>query len=379
MKKYILITINLIISSVILVSCNSSNTSDKEVIPEETDSNIIEISAAQFLNSEMELGTLSEQNFSESIKTNGFIDIPPANKASVSAIMGGFIKKSNLLVGDKVKKGQLLVVIENSDFIEIQQQYLELDAQLNFLENEYNRQKTLFEEQISSKKNYLKAESNFNSAKAVYNALEQKLLLLNINPSNVKSGNISSTIPVYAPISGSITKVSTSVGKFMSASDVLMEIIDDEHKHLELVVFEKDVFNVEEGQVIYFQTPENSLQKYKAEVHLIGKSIDEQNRTVKVHGHLENEHEPFIVGMFVEAEIITNSIQKNALPINAVLEEESNFFVLVLKEKNEDSYKFDKKEVSIGLKTEAWIEILDAEKVLFDNQILTKGAFIPLE
>ena len=379
MKKYILITINLIISSVILVSCNSSSTSDKEVIPEETDSDIIEISAAQFLNSEMELGTLSEQNFSESIKTNGFIDIPPANKASVSAIMGGFIKKSNLLVGDKVKKGQLLVVIENSDFIEIQQQYLELDAQLNFLENEYNRQKTLFEEQISSKKNYLKAESNFNSAKAVYNALEQKLLLLNINPSNVKSGNISSTIPVYAPISGSITKVSTSVGKFMSASDVLMEIIDDEHKHLELVVFEKDVFNVEEGQVIYFQTPENSLQKYKAEVHLIGKSIDEQNRTVKVHGHLENEHEPFIVGMFVEAEIITNSIQKNALPINAVLEEESNFFVLVLKEKNEDSYKFDKKEVSIGLKTEAWIEILDAEKVLFDNQILTKGAFIPLE
>ena len=379
MKKYILITINLIISSVILVSCNSSNTSDKEVIPEETDSNIIEISAAQFLNSEMELGTLSEQNFSESIKTNGFIDIPPANKASVSAIMGGFIKKSNLLVGDKVKKGQLLVVIENSDFIEIQQQYLVLDAQLNFLENEYNRQKTLFEEQISSKKNYLKAESDFNSAKAVYNALEQKLLLLNINPSNVKSGNISSTIPVYAPISGSITKVSTSVGKFMSASDVLMEIIDDEHKHLELVVFEKDVFNVEEGQVIYFQTPENSLQKYKAEVHLIGKSIDEQNRTVKVHGHLENEHEPFIVGMFVEAEIITNSIQKNALPINAVLEEESNFFVLVLKEKNEDSYKFDKKEVSIGLKTEAWIEILDTEKVLFDNQILTKGAFIPLE
>jgi len=379
MKKYILITINLIISSVILVSCNSSSTSDKEIIPEETDSNIIEISAAQFLNSEMELGTLSEQNFSESIKTNGFIDIPPANKASVSAIMGGFIKKSNLLVGDKVKKGQLLVVIENSDFIEIQQQYLELDAQLNFLENEYNRQKTLFEEQISSKKNYLKAESDFNSAKAVYNALEQKLLLLNINPSNVKSGNISSTIPVYAPISGSITKVSTSVGKFMSASDVLMEIIDDEHKHLELVVFEKDVFNVEEGQVIYFQTPENSLQKYKAEVHLIGKSIDEQNRTVKVHGHLENEHEPFIVGMFVEAEIITNSIQKNALPINAVLEEESNFFVLVLKEKNEDSYKFDKKEVSIGLKTEAWIEILDTEKVLFDNQILTKGAFIPLE
>ena len=379
MKKYILVTINLIIITVWLVSCNSSSNKDKEVMSTEADANIVEVSTAQFINSKMELGTLSKQNFNQSIKTNGFIDVPPANKASVSAVMGGFIKKSNLLVGNNVKKGQLLVTIENPDFIEIQQQYLELFEQLNFLESEYNRQKTLFEEQISSKKNFLKATSDFKSAKAAYTGLEQKLLLMNIDPLNVKSGNISSVIPVFAPISGSITKVNTSVGKFMSASDVLLEIVDDEHKHLELVVFEKDVLNVKEGQVIYFQTPENSLKKYKAEVHLIGKSIDEQNRTVRVHGHLENEHEPFIVGMFVEAEIITNSIQKDALPLNAVLEEESNFYVLVLKDKNDDFYKFEKKAVSIGQKTEDWIEILDSENILSDNQILINGAFIPLE
>ncbi|WP_111707532.1 efflux RND transporter periplasmic adaptor subunit [Lutibacter citreus] len=379
MKKYILVIIKLLIISVLLVSCNSSSTKQAEVKTEETNNNIVKISKAQFTNSKMELGNLSEQNFNKSIKTNGFIDVPPANKASVSAVMGGFIKKSNLLVGNKVKKGQLLLTIENPDFIEIQQQYLEVFEQLNFLESEYDRQKTLYEENISSKKNFLKAESGYKSARAVYNGLEQKLLLMNINPSNVRSSKISSIMPIFSPISGSITKVNTSVGKFMATSDVLLEIIDDDHKHLELVVFEKDVLNVKEGQDIYFQTPENSLKKYKAEVHLIGKSIDEQNRTIRVHGHLENENKSFIVGMFVEAEIVINSIKKNALPIDAVLEENGNYFVLVLNSKDEFYFNFDKTPINVGAKNENWLEVIDNYNLLNNKQILTKGAFIPLE
>jgi cobalt-zinc-cadmium efflux system membrane fusion protein len=377
MKTYILKIVSIGLIFILAVSCNSSKTSEKEV-QEVENPNLVKITASQFENSKMQLGTVSNQTFSEGIKTNGFIDVPPANKASVSAIMGGYIKISNLLIGDKVKKGQFLLSIENPEFIDIQQQFLEVFERLNYLESEYGRQKTLFEEKITSQKNYLKAESDFKMARAIYNGLEQKLHLMNINTANVKQGKLTSVIPVYAPISGNVTDVNTSVGKFMNASDVLIEIIDSDHKHLELVVFEKDVLRVKEEQVIYFQTPENSLKSYMGEVHLIGKSIDEQNRTVKVHGHLENENEPFVVGMFVEAEIITNLIEKMALPINAVLEEGGNYFILVLKEKNENYFEFEKKSIVIGLKNENWIEILDSKNALDNSQILIKGAFIPL-
>ena len=230
-----------------------------------------------------------------------------------------------------------------------------------------------------SEKNYLKAESDYKSALANFNGLEQKLQLLNINPLNVKEGKFTSVIPVYSPIDGSITQVYASVGKFMDESNVLLEIINDTHKHLELVIFEKDVLKVKANQRITFNLPESSEISYDAEVHLIGTSIDKKNRTVKVHGHMETELQSFLVGMFVEAEIITNTTTKMALQNSAVLEESDKYYVMVLKEKIEKNYNFEKIQIIIGTKNEDFTEILTPLELLKNKQILINGAFLPLE
>ena len=375
MKTYIIKSIFLFLI-IGVTSCDSSKSTEKETETSKTSESSIEITTAQFESSKMELGQVSTQTFTEGIKTNGYIDVPPAYKAKVSAIMGGFIKNAPLLIGDKVNKGQLLLTIENPDFIEIQQNYAEIMEQLIYLKSENERQKTLFDEKITSQKNYLKAKSDYKSALTLSNGLAQKLQLMNINPANVKVGKITSTIAIYAPISGNINAVFTSIGEFKNSSEVLLEIINDEHKHLELVVFEKDILNVKEEQPILFSIPESSSNKHNATVHLVGKSINE-NRTVKVHGHVENEAEPFLVGMFVEAEIITNSIQKIALPVSSVLEEDGKFYILVLKDRNENSYQFEKIKITIGSKNEDWIEVLDSN--LSEKEILIKGAFLPIE
>jgi cobalt-zinc-cadmium efflux system membrane fusion protein len=377
MKKFIytIVAITIFIFS----ACNNSKETKTEITETTKNPNLITVSDAQFKSAGMELKTIEEQTFSETIKTNGFIDVPPTDRAMVSAIMGGYVKISHLLIGTKVKRGQLLLTIENPDFIEIQQNYLELNEKLTYLKNEFERQKTLFNEKITSEKNYLKAESDYKSSLAQFNGLEQKLRLMNININNVKAGKFTSTIPVYAPINGSVTQVYASVGKFMNESDVLVEIIDDLHKHIELVIFEKDVMNVKEGQKIRFKLPENSTNWYDAEVHLIGKSIDEKNRTVKVHGHLENEKQDFLVGMFVEAEIVTNELQRMALPISAIIEEDNSYAILLLTEQKDGNYQFEKRTVETGLKNESFVEILDSTDLLKDKQILVKGVFTPLE
>ncbi|MFA5297377.1 MAG: efflux RND transporter periplasmic adaptor subunit [Lutibacter sp.] len=376
MKKYIINTIY-ILSIFTIISCDNSKNPEKEAVV--VDKNLIEITEAQFQSSAMELGEIMPQNFSEGIKTNGFIDVPPSDRAMVSAIMGGYVKVSHLLIGAKVKKGELLLTLENPNFIEIQQNYLEIHERLNYLKNEYERQKTLFNEKITSEKNYLKAESDYKSSLANYNGLAQKLRLMNINTANVKIGNFTSSIPVYSPINGSIAQVYASVGKFMNESDVLLEIIDDTHKHLELVIFEKDVLKVKVGQPIKFKLPESSEVSYDAEVHLIGTSIDVKNRTVMVHGHMEKELHSFLVGMFVEAEIVTNSTQKTALPSAAILEEDGKSYILVLKEKIENNYNFEKIQIAIGTKNEDFAEIINIPELLKNKQILIKGAFLPIE
>lgn len=374
MKNYIYI-LPLIIA---LIGCNSSEKKEENLNPQPNTSNII-VSKDQFNSSKMVLGNISNQEFLEVINTNGFIDVPPENKADVSALMGGYIKSSPFLIGDNVEKGELLLTIENPDFIEVQQNYLEIFERLNYLKSEYERQKTLYEEKITSEKNYLDAESNYKSNLANFNGLEQKLRLMNINIDRLKKGDIVSVLPIYAPISGYISNVYVTIGKYMEPTDVLIEIINNTHKHLELVVFEKEALDIKPEQKILFQIPENSKETFEAEVHLIGKSIDQENRTVKVHGHILDEKKSFLVGMFVEAEIIINTTKKSALPINAIIEEDDAYYVLALKKANDDSYEFEKLPVFIGEKGENWIEITNVTEELQNKQLLIEGVFVPTE
>jgi cobalt-zinc-cadmium efflux system membrane fusion protein len=371
-RKYIIIIVLLIVG---ITSCNSTKKTELDEIA--LNDNSIVITSAQFENSKMKLGKAAMQTFNEVIKTNGYIDVPPNDRAKVSAIIGGYVKKSHLLVGDIVKKGELLLTIENPYFIEIQQKYLEIYEQLTYLKSEKERQKILFDEKISSQKNYLKAESDYKSSLASFSGLGKKLKMMNVNLSNVKEGDFTSIIAIYAPITGIVSEIYTNVGEFKNASDVLLEIINNSHKHLELTVFEKDILNVKEKQSILFKIPEASSDNYKATVHLVGKTVGE-NRTVKIHGHINNDENNFMVGMFVEAEIITNSFQKYALPITAILEEEDNNYILVLKESDSDTYKFEKVKLSVERRSEKWVELSETDSAILNKRILLKGAFLPL-
>ncbi|TYB78957.1 efflux RND transporter periplasmic adaptor subunit [Bizionia myxarmorum] len=363
---YILIFLSL------FMSCGNSESDTTEVTESETHSDELTLSTAQFESEGMVLGSLSEHSFNETVIVNGMIDVPPHNKSRVSTYMAGYITKTPLLIGDQVKKGQLLVTLENTEFIEIQQQYLEVAEQLSYLKNEYTRQKTLFDEKITSEKNYLKAESTYKSNLAFYKGLEKKLQMLNINPKSVLAGNMSSTINIYAPIDGYVTKVNVSNGAYVSASDDIMELVDIDHIHLELSVFEKDIMKIKKGQKISFKIPEASQKTFTAEVHLVGTTINENTRRVQVHGHIDDVEDNFIVGMFVEAQIAISEVKGMALPHEAVIQSGDEYYVLVLDQKTPENYTFSRIKVEIGKETEDFTEILNHGN-LSNKQLIIKG------
>lgn len=367
-------SIYILLFSLVLLSCGKSEKETETESP--TTSNSITLTKAQFDTESMQLGVLSEQAFSENVKTNGFIDVPPQNKASISTFTGGYVKRTPLLIGDKVRKGQLLVTLENTEFVEIQQQYLEVAEQLSYLKSEFERQETLFNEKISSQKNFLKAKSTYKSTLALYNGLRKKLRMMHINPVSVEKGNISSTINLYASIQGFVTKVNVSNGSYVSPADEILEIVNTEHIHLELSVFEKDILKIKKGQQIDFKIPEASDSIYKASVYLVGTSVNETNRTIKIHGHIEDdEHTNFVMGMFVEADIVTASKKGLALPKDAVSEVDGNYFALVLNSEKDGVYNFDKVKLAIGKQSEEYIEVLNVIDFK-DKKVLSKGAFM---
>ena len=367
--------IYILLFSLVLVACGNSEKNVEAIVETETVSNEINITKQQFEGENMAFGSLSEQEFNENVITNGMIDVPPHNKSSVTSFIGGYITKTPLLVGDKVKKEQLLVTLENPEFVEIQQNYLEVAEQLNYLKSEFTRQKTLYDENITSQKNFLKAESTYKSNLAHYNGLRKKLQMMSINPTSVEQGHITSTINLYAPIAGYITQVNVSNGTYVSPSDIVMEIVDTDHIHLELSVFEKDILKIKKDQEIRFKIPEASNDTFVAEVHLVGTTIDEKSRRVKVHGHIDDTQINFIVGMFVEAEILVSDSKSLALPKEAVIKVEDDFFVLILKEETSTEYHLEKVKTDQGRETETYVEVLNSDD-LKDKEIITKGTYM---
>ncbi|MGC1513974.1 MAG: efflux RND transporter periplasmic adaptor subunit [Maribacter sp.] len=371
----ILVKILSLMFTVVLLACGEKEAGTKEHASEQRQEDRIQISQAQFEQNGMQLGKLQELPFPGTVQVNGMIDVPPENKAVVNATLGGYIKTAPLLIGDRVKKGQALVTLENPEFVNMQQQFMEVSGQLSYLTSEYERQKTLVAEKVSSQKTFLKAESEYRSAFAKYNGLKKQLVMLHLSPTEVEKGNLSSITTIYAPIAGSIPKVNVSRGTYVSPAMSILEIIDNDHIHLELSVFEKDIMNVHKGQKVNFKIPEASTNVYNGEVLLVGTSIDE-NRTIKVHAHLENEKETnFLTGMFVDAVILTDEKKALGLPEEALVIVDEETYVLVLDEKQNGNYYFKQMPVNIAstYKGNASVEVTDIFNA--DVQFLTKGAF----
>lgn len=363
------------LSLIALVSaCGDATKSSDAETPEKGDG-VIQVTETQFKTNGMQLGKLEEKSFPVSVAVNGTIDVPPENRAVVNATMGGYIKTAPLLQGDVVKKGQVLVTIENPEFLTMQQEYMEVHQQLTYLKAEFERQQTMKAENITSQKSFLQAESTYKSAVARHTGLSRQLQLLNISPNLVENGNISSVVTIYAPISGSISKVNVNRGTYVSPAMAILEIIDNEHVHLELSVFEKDIMSIKKGQYIDFKIPEASEETFKAEVHLVG-AVMEDDRTIKIHGHLKDESQNnFLTGMFLEAAIITSSKKGMALPNEAVVMDGGSPYVLVLDKIADGNYYFRPQQVKLSGTSSVYTAIEPNDAFNSETQFLTKGAF----
>lgn len=292
------------------------------------DVKFLELSAEKFKASGVVLGEIEEKNMSDILKVNGVLDVPPQNLISINAPYGGFVKETDLLEGTKVKKGQVIAILSNPEYIQMQQDYLENKGKLDFLEKEYQRQKELQAENVTSAKTFQKAESEYKSVFAIVKGLEAKLALLGINKNRILEGNITSEIVITSPINGYVTKVNANIGKFVNPQDVIFEIVDTEHLHVELTVFEKDISKIKEGQKIRFTLANDPGIELTASVHLIGRSFDE-TRSVRIHGHLDTEDPHLLPGMYVNAVIELGNEKVKAVPKDAVVLSDGKEFIFI--------------------------------------------------
>jgi cobalt-zinc-cadmium efflux system membrane fusion protein len=364
MSKNIFITITAVL---FLASCGNKK-SEEETREVVTIENTTTLTDAQIKNAGIQTGKVEQKEISATLKLNGKIDVPPQNLVSISVPMGGYLKSTKLLEGMFVSKGQVLCVVEDQQYIQLQEDYLLAKAKIGYAKAEFERQKELNQSKASSDKVYQQAQAEYNSLSVMVQSYGEKLKFAGINPNNVSAKTISKSINIYSPISGYISKVNVTTGKYVNPSDVLFEIVNPTDIHLALTVFEKDINKLAIGQSLLAYTNTNPEKKYPCKIILIGKDFSE-NRSTEMHCHFTNYDKALLPGMYMNAEIEVKSQQSNVLPSDAVVNYENKSYVFVAKANKQ----FEMKNVEIGNSENGFTEIVS--NGLKGESIVIKGAY----
>jgi cobalt-zinc-cadmium efflux system membrane fusion protein len=351
-----------------VISCGS-----KDETPASADSTHVEnsvmLSAAQLKNSGIVIGKIEQKSISSVLKVNGRIDVPPQNIISVSVPMGGYLKYTKLLPGMHLSKGEVIAIMEDQQYIQLQQDFLTAKARLIFTANEYNRQKELNQSKASSDKVFQQTEVDYTTEKINVKSLAERLKLIGINPDKLDENTISKSINIYSPIDGYVSKVNVNIGKFTQPSEVLFELINPTDIHLALTIFEKDLSKLSIGQKLFAYTNSQPDKKYECEIILIGKNLSTE-RSTEVHSHFEDYDKSLIPGMYMNAEIEIQNNTVYALPEEAIVRFENNQYVFLA----ETDTRFTIQEIKTGDVEKGFVEIISGVG-LTDKKIVIKGAY----
>ena len=354
----------------LMLACNANKKEEQKAVassvkPDSAILNVVRLTAEQLKTANLSIGQVQNKEMHQVLKVNGLIDVPPSNIVSISIPLGGYLKKTNLIPGMFVKKGALLAVIEDPIYIQLQQDYLTAKSRLAYLEADYIRQQDLNMTKSTSDKIYQLAKSDFESQKYLVKSLQEKLKLIGIDPTQLNETSISRSINFNAPIGGYVTKVNVNIGKYVTPTDVLFEIVDPSDLHVRLIVYENDVSNLKIGNEVIFTTNNDLTKNYVAHVAVITPNINEE-RTTDVHCHLVNENVRLYPGTYVNAEISLNNAKVDALPEESIVKWENKPFVFI--KQLDQSYKLVA--VELGVTTNGFIEVktnLKGQEIVLKN------------
>ncbi|MCB9223187.1 MAG: efflux RND transporter periplasmic adaptor subunit [Crocinitomicaceae bacterium] len=310
----------------------------------------------------VKVDSLPKRNLGTYVEANGELEVPPQNQAEVTAVIGANVKDIKVIEGEKVKKGQVLAYLAHPDLIQLQTDYITNWNDLQFLEQEYERQSKLYEDKITSGKDFQKLKSDYNSKVGVVTGLEAQLQLIGISVTNLQENKITQTVAVRSPIAGYVRLVEVKVGQYVNPETSMFEIINNEHVHADLMVFESDVHKVKEGQKVQFSVESLPDKLLTATIYSVGQSFENDPKAVHIHAEIDNKEGHLIPGMYVRGRIIVDDYLSYALPEEAVVREGEKYFIFKA-EKEDQEWAFQPVEVVVGAKDNGWVEIKLLEQV----------------
>ncbi|SCZ84510.1 efflux RND transporter periplasmic adaptor subunit [Nitrosomonas mobilis] len=338
----------------------------------------VHLSTSKFNSLGIKVDSMPTRSISDVVDINGRLAVFPQHQAVVTAILGANITSIKVIEGEKVKKGQVLAYLSHPNLTNLQTAYIRAYSQMQYLRKEFDRQKRLYDEGVGAGKTYQQTKADYQAIKGEVKGFEAQLKQLSMNVEKIKDGNIYVDVPVVSPIDGNIEKVLVQIGQFVDAQAEILGIINIDHVHADLMIFEKDVYKIREGQKVSFTVESVPGKNLTATISAVGKNFEQNPRIVHVHAEIDQKEPLLIPGMYINGRIYTESSLVKALPEEAIIGEEGKTYIFKAEVHREDGkmeWEFTPVEIRTGASDEGWVEINLLEPLPNDTQVAWNKAY----
>jgi cobalt-zinc-cadmium efflux system membrane fusion protein len=256
---------------------------------------------------------------------------------------------------------------------EIKGEYIKSKVELEFAQQNLERNKNLFENNISPKKSLLLAQAEYEKAEAEYLSASEKLSSIGLTDKEVYGVSGNENLPIIdirAPISGKIVERNITVGEYIESTKNLFKIIDISKFWVDAVVYEKDISKIKLGQkveIIVNAYPDNV---YNGEIIYIGDVINGETKTLTIRTIVNNPKNILKPNMFSTVKIYYGEgIKLLAIASSAIESDNDETFVFVEEENNH----FVKRNVKCGIESDGYMEIISGLKE--GENVVVRGSF----
>ncbi len=322
----------------------------------------------------LNVGNIEQRELADPIQVNGTLEVPPQNKANVTALVPANVSKIHVIEGQQVEAGDVLVELTHPNLIDLQTDYQQAFQTEVFAAAQFERAGKLRKSEVNSGEDYIRAKMDYERARSAASGLHHKLELLGLNPTEVSAGKIVKHVPISTPFNGFVRMVHVNTGQYVLPEQVLVEVVNMEHMHADFMVFERDIHRIQEGQEVTFSTTATGEKEYSAAIYLIGKNFEQEPKAIHIHADLSGNAEGLLPGMYVSGVVQSIDSANWVLPEDAVVDIGGKAYAFEV-EQHEGSWHFTPIAVKLGKEAMGFREITWAEQDLVGKELAMSQAY----
>ncbi len=249
---------------------------------------------------------LAAQEISEQLIVTATIRPNQDRITHVAPRVPGRIVKVQANLGDQVKAGQTLAVLDSLEVGEAHSAYLQAKTQLAVTKADFERAEKLHGDQIIAQKDHLRAHAEYDKAKASFTAAGDKLRMLGVHATPADDGRAVSTFPLSTPFAGTVIEKHAILGELAPPDKHVFTVADLSRLWIEANLFEKDLGRVKIGAEAMVTVDAYPGESFQGKLTYIAAVVDKETRTVQARVEVANPGGRLKPEMFATASIRTS-------------------------------------------------------------------------